>query len=461
MAENNNTNQLNTQGSSVLYMPFSPEAEQSVLGAILLDSSCLDRVTEFLPRPDYFYQVNNALIYEVMLDLFTTGRPVDFVTVLEQLKQNDSFDESTGKVYLMQLAQIVPSISNVESYAKIVRDKYDVRTLIMVAREILEDASQGAADASTLLDSAEQRIFDIRRGKNMQGLQPLNEVIIETFDRLDRLNSPDRDLYKGIPTGIRELDDTITGLNRSDLIILAARPGMGKTSFALNIARHAAVTAQKRVAFFSLEMAREQLASRLLSTESLVSGTKLRTGELNDGEWARLIEGGDILSKASIYLDDNSSITVPEMKAKIRRLKNVDLVIIDYLQLMNSAKRIDNRVQEISEITRNLKIMAKELNIPVIALSQLARGSEKRTEHRPVLSDLRDSGSIEQDADIVLFLYRENYYQNDADAPKEDEDMNSGECIVAKNRHGEIKTVPLHWQGEFMRFTSQELFRHE
>ena len=461
MAENNNTNQLNTQGSSVLYMPFSPEAEQSVLGAILLDSSCLDRVTEFLPRPDYFYQVNNALIYEVMLDLFTTGRPVDFVTVLEQLKQNDSFDESTGKVYLMQLAQIVPSISNVESYAKIVRDKYDVRTLILAAREILEDASQGAADASTLLDSAEQRIFDIRRGKNMQGLQPLNEVIIETFDRLDRLNSPDRDLYKGIPTGIRELDDTITGLNRSDLIILAARPGMGKTSFALNIARHAAVTAQKRVAFFSLEMAREQLASRLLSTESLVSGTKLRTGELNDGEWARLIEGGDILSKASIYLDDNSSITVPEMKAKIRRLKNVDLVIIDYLQLMNSAKRIDNRVQEISEITRNLKIMAKELNIPVIALSQLARGSEKRTEHRPVLSDLRDSGSIEQDADIVLFLYRENYYQNDADAPKEDEDMNSGECIVAKNRHGEIKTVPLHWQGEFMRFTSQELFQHE
>lgn len=460
MAENNNTNQLNTQGSSVLYMPFSPEAEQSVLGAILLDSSCLDRVTEFLPRPDYFYQVNNALIYEVMLDLFTTGRPVDFVTVLEQLKQNDSFDESTGKVYLMQLAQIVPSISNVESYAKIVRDKYDVRTLILAAREILEDASQGAADASTLLDSAEQRIFDIRRGKNMQGLQPLNEVIIETFDRLDRLNSPDRDLYKGIPTGIRELDDTITGLNRSDLIILAARPGMGKTSFALNIARHAAVTAQKRVAFFSLEMAREQLASRLLATESLVSGTKLRTGELNDGEWARLIEGGDILSKASIYLDDNSSITVPEMKAKIRRLKNVDLVIIDYLQLMNSAKRIDNRVQEISEITRNLKIMAKELNVPVIALSQLARASEKRTEHRPVLSDLRDSGSIEQDADIVLFLYREDYYQNE-NPPGEDSDRNSGECIVAKNRHGELKTVSLHWQGEFMRFTSQELFRHE
>ena len=451
---------LRPQAVPGMAMPFSPEAEQSVLGAILLDASCLDQVTEILPRPEYFYQVNNALIYEAMLELFALGRPVDFITVLERLKENENFDESSGKVYLMQLAQLVPAISNVDSYAKIVREKYDVRTLILAAREILEDATAGAADASTLLDSAEQRIFDIRRGKNMQGLQPLGEVIIDTFDRLDRLNSPDKDLYRGIPTGIGELDSTITGLNRSDLIILAARPGMGKTSFALNIARHAAVTVRKKVAFFSLEMGREQLASRLLSTEALVGGTKLRTGELEEGEWARLIEGGDILAKAPIYLDDNSSITVPEMKAKIRRLGGVDLVIIDYLQLMNSAKRIDNRVQEISEITRNLKIMAKELNVPVIALSQLARASEKRTEHRPVLSDLRDSGSIEQDADIVLFLYREDYYQNE-NPPGEDSDRNSGECIVAKNRHGELKTVSLHWQGEFMRFTSQELFRHE
>ena len=451
---------LRTQAVPGMAMPFSPEAEQSVLGAILLDASCLDQVTEILPRSEYFYQVNNALIYEAMLELFALGRPVDFITVLERLKENENFDESSGKVYLMQLAQLVPAISNVDSYAKIVREKYDVRTLILAAREILEDASAGAADASTLLDSAEQRIFDIRRGKNMQGLQPLGEVIIDTFDRLDRLNSPDKDLYRGIPTGIGELDSTITGLNRSDLIILAARPGMGKTSFALNIARHAAVTVRKKVAFFSLEMGREQLASRLLSTEALVGGTKLRTGELEEGEWARLIEGGDILAKAPIYLDDNSSITVPEMKAKIRRLGGVDLVIIDYLQLMNSAKRIDNRVQEISEITRNLKIMAKELNVPVIALSQLARASEKRTEHRPVLSDLRDSGSIEQDADIVLFLYREDYYQNE-NPPGEDSDRNSGECIVAKNRHGELKTVSLHWQGEFMRFTAQEVVRRE
>ena len=448
---------------SALNLPFSPEAEQSVLGAILLDSSCLDRVAELLPRPEYFYQVNNSLIYSVMLDMFTMGLPVDFVTVLEKLKEQKGFDEASGKTYLLQLAQLVPSISNVETYAKIVRDKYDIRALISTAREIVEEASDGTVDAAALLDSAEQRIFDIRRGKNMQGLQRLNEVIVETFDRLDKLNSPDSDQYKGIPTGIHELDETITGLNRTDFILLGARPGMGKTSFALNIARHAAVKAEKTVAVFSLEMGKEQLCSRLLSAEALVGGTKLRTGKLDENEWVRLIEAGDILSKTKIYLDDTPSITVPEIKAKLRRLKDVDLVIIDYLQLMSSANRKNegNRVQEISEITRGLKVMAKELNIPVLALSQLARDSEKRAgNHRPMLSDLRDSGSIEQDADIVLFLYREDYYSNEK-GPNEESDKNSGECIVAKNRHGETKTVPLHWQGEFMRFTAQEVVRSE
>ena len=440
-----------------LNLPFSPEAEQSVLGAVLLDSSCLDTVAELLPRPEYFYQSNNSMIYAAMLDMFTLGQPVDFVTVLEKLKEQDGFEQSGAKTYLLQLAQLVPSITNVETYARIVRDKYDVRTLILTARDIVE----GGADASTLLDSAEQRIFDIRRGKNMQGLQKLNEVIVQTFDRLDLLNSPDSENYRGVPTGIKELDDTITGLNRTDFILLGARPGMGKTSFALNIARHAAVKAGKTVAFFSLEMGKEQLCSRLLSTEALVSGTKLRTGKLENDEWVRLVEAGDILSHANIYLDDTPSITVPEMKAKLRRLRTVDLVIIDYLQLMTSASRRGdgNRVQEISEITRSLKIMAKELNIPVLTLSQLARDSEKRTNHRPVLSDLRDSGSIEQDADIVLFLYREDYYSAENE-PGQETDRNSGECIVAKNRHGEAKTVPLHWQGEFMRFTAQEVVHH-
>ncbi len=442
-----------------LSLPFSSEAEQSVLGAVLLDSSCLDRVTEILPRSEFFYQVSNRMIYEAMLMLFTAGKPVDFVTVLETLKENPDFEEGEGRVYLMQLAQFVPSIGNVESYARIVRDRYDVRQLMVTARGILDDSASNAADAATLLDAAEQRIFDIRRGKNMQGLQKLNEVIVDTFAQLDRLSSDDRDLYRGIPTGIGELDSTITGLNRSDLIILAARPGMGKTSFALNIARNVAVKQKKRVVFFSLEMGREQLASRLLSTEAMVGGVKLRTGELDDAEWSRLVEAGDILGKAEIYLDDNPSISVAEMKSKVRRLKNVDLIVIDYLQLMGSSA--ENRVQEISNITRNLKIMAKELNVPVITLSQLARASEKRTEHRPVLSDLRDSGSIEQDADIVLFLYREDYYSNENTAPSEDTNRNSAECIIAKNRHGETRTVPLHWQGEFMRFTSEEVFRHE
>ena len=445
---------------SALNLPFSPEAEQSVLGAILLDSSCMDRIAEILPRPEYFYQTNNSLIFSVMLEMFTVGQPVDFVTVLEKLKETKGFDEANGKTYLLQLAQLVPSISNVESYAYIVRDKYDIRTLITTARDIVEEASAGAADASTLLDSAEQRIFDIRRGKNMQGLQRIDEIIVQTFDRLDLLNSPDADLYKGVPTGIKELDDTITGLNRSDFILLGARPGMGKTSFALNIARHAAVKANKKVAFFSLEMSKEQLTSRLLSTEAMVGGTKLRTGKLAEDEWIRIIEAGDILSKTQIYMDDNPSITVPEMKAKLRRLKDVDLVIVDYLQLMSSSNRIDNRVQEISQITRNMKIMAKELNVPVLTLSQLARDSEKRTNHRPVLSDLRDSGSIEQDADIVMFLYREDYYQ-DSETPGENGDKNSGECIIAKNRHGETKPVPLHWQGEFIRFTAQYVVRSE
>ncbi|MCH3971608.1 MAG: replicative DNA helicase [Oscillospiraceae bacterium] len=443
--------------------PFDREAEQAVLGAVLLDASCLDTVMEILPSPDFFSQSSNADIYAAMLELSNAGKPVDFITLLDYMRREPGFEENDGKGYLLELAQIVPSISNVETYAKIVRDKYDLRQLMQAARSILEESAEGAQDVSVLLDSAEQKIFDIRRGQNMQGLQSIQQTLVSTFDHLDKIASPDGAQYRGIPTGIKMLDDTITGLNRTDLVLLAARPGMGKTSFALNITRHAAITCHKRIAFFSLEMTREQLASRLLSTEAQVSGVKLRTGNLEDDEWARLIEAGDVLSRSEIYFDDNSAITVPEMKAKLRRLRDVDLVVIDYLQLMSSGGRIDNRVQEISAITRNLKIMAKELDVPVLCLSQLSRESEKRTTHKPMLSDLRDSGSIEQDADIVLFLYREGYYANAGDGapPAPDEDQNSGECIIAKNRHGETRSVPLHWQGEFMRFTAPELVRQE
>ena len=453
---------FDTQAQPGMSMPFSLEAEQSVLGAVLLEPSCLSTVVDILPRAEYFYAVNNRMIYAAMMEMFALGQPVDFVTVLERLKEEKDFDEATGKVYLTQLAQLVPAISHVESYARIVRDKYELRTLMQAARGILSDASAGEQETSLLLDSAEKRIYDIRRGKSDEGLQPVREILLETFDRLDKLNSADRDKYKGLPTGIKELDNTITGLNRSDLIVLAARPGVGKPSLGLNIARHVAVTAKRRVAFFALEMGREQLASRLLASEALVEGTKLRSGDLTEAEWARLIEAGDILRRADLYFDDSPGLTVLEMKGKLRRLDHVDLVIVDYLQLMTGTKRTDNRVNEISEITRNLKVMAKELNVPVMALSQLRRPTERTKDHRPGLSELRDSGSIEQDADIVIFLHREAYNAtSEGGQVTEDMDQNAAEIIVAKNRHGETKPIPVHWQGEYMRYTSREVIRHE
>ena len=453
---------LSTQAQPGLNMPFNLDAEQSVLGAVLLDAECLSVVAEILPRAEYFYAVNNQLIYGAMLEMYTLGQPVDFVTVLEKLREAPDFDREAGRVYLVQLAQLVPSISNVEAYAQIVRDKYDVRALMQAVRGILDDASAGTEESSLLLDSAEQRIYEIRQGKRVQGLQPIREILLETFDRLDLLNSPDRDKYRGIPTGIGLLDSTITGLNRSDLIVLAARPGVGKTSFGLNIARHASVVSKRRVAFFSLEMSKEQLSSRLLSTEASVEGTKLRSGDLNEDEWTRIIEAGDILGKADLYFDDAPGITVPQMKAKVRRLKNVDLVIVDYLQLMSGGKKTDNRDNEISDITRNLKIMAKELDVPVIAMSQLRRPTERTKDHRPGLSELRDSGSIEQDADIVIFLHREAYNAASEGAQvTEDMDTTAAQIIVAKNRHGATIDIDVHWQAEYMRFTSREVVRRE
>lgn len=444
-------------GYDGLHMPYSPEAEQAVLGAIILESEVFDRVIDYIKSPDYFYVALHKVIFSAMNEMINYGQSIDFVTLLEKLKQNKAFDEATGKTYLMDLVNNCPSISNAEAYAEVIRDKYCTRRLISAAREIIDDATAGESDPNVLIDSAERKIFDIRQGNEKRGLERLNSVIMQTFDRLDALNSQTDDSLKPVSTGIGDLDRVITGLNRSDLILLAARPGMGKTSFALNIAKYASSTAKKTVAFFSLEMSKEQLASRLLSSEALIEGTKLRTGKLSEEEWSRLIPASDVLSKAELYLDDTPGITITEMKSKLRRMKKLDLVVIDYLQLMASGRRIDNRVQEISEITRNLKILAKELNVPVITLSQLSRASEQRTDHRPQLSDLRDSGSIEQDADIVLFLYRDGYYDKDGEnnaAPNVDQ--NSGECIVAKNRHGEARTVKLHWQGEFMRFTGTE-----
>ena len=333
---------------------------------------------------------------------------------------------------------------------------------IIADKELLEFLRSDEEERFSKMDALCDLLDKIRQGKQVEGLKPLREILLETYDRLDLLNSPDRDKYRGIPTGIGLLDSTITGLNRSDLIVLAARPGVGKTSFGLNIARHASVVSKRRVAFFSLEMSREQLASRLLSTEASVEGTKLRSGDLNDDEWTRIIEAGDILGRAELYFDDAPGITVPQMKAKVRRLKHVDLVIVDYLQLMSGGKKSDNRVNEISDITRNLKIMAKELDVPVIAMSQLRRPTERTKDHRPGLSELRDSGSIEQDADIVIFLHREAYNAaSEGGEVTEDMDTSAAQIIVAKNRHGATIDIDVHWQAEYMRFTSREVARYE
>ena len=427
-------------------MPYSQEAEQSVLGAILLDSSYLNLVLEILPNTEAFYEPNNKLIYGTMLEMFSSGKRIDYITVLDNIAI-DSAPKEEMKNYMLDIVQIVPSMSNVESYAKIIRDKYGLRSLISLARDIIQESTVNG-DSEKLLEFTEERLNDIRMGKSSEAIVSLKDVLVEEFEKLEKLNSENCDEILGLPTGYNDLDFAITGLNKSDLILLAARPGMGKTSFALNIAKY--VSEKSKTVIFSLEMSKEQLAARLLSMEGKIAGNKIRRGKLNDDEWSRLIKASDGYSKSNLYIDDTAGITVNEMKARVRRLGDVSLVIIDYLQLISSSRRVSNRVQEISEITRELKIMAKELNIPIICLSQLSRASEQRLDHRPMLSDLRDSGSIEQDADIVMMLYRERYYK-----PLDDRiDPNECECIIAKNRHGETKTIIFNWEPEYTKFTS-------
>ncbi len=434
-------------------LPFSLEAEQSVLGAALLDSGCVPDLVR-LVRPEYFYREQHRLIFEVISAKFTLGEPIDIVTVMETAVREEIFStpEET-KTYLAQLAQIVPSVHNLEAYTNILREKYHLRTLITTSRDIIEQAESPTAESDGLLDYAEQKIYDIRNGHNNDSLVPVSRVVLETFDHLQRLSGENRADYLGISTGYSDLDRTITGLNKSDLILVAARPGMGKTAFALNIAANVALRGKKTVAVFSLEMSREQLMNRLFAAEGGIDSRKLLTGELSTEDWGKVADLSPIFGASSLYMDDTAGITVAEMKAKLRRVRDLGLVVIDYLQLMSSSRRSENRVQEVSEITRSLKIMAKELNVPVITLSQLSRGPDSRSDHRPMLSDLRESGSIEQDADIVLFLYREAYYE------KEREDQSETECIVAKNRHGETGKIDLRWDGRYTRFFSVDRSR--
>ena len=443
-----------TQMNDGLGLPYSLEAEQSVLGAVLVDPDQINHIADIL-KAEYFYLPEHQAIFSVMLQKMMGNERIDFVTVLEALKANGFFSSEDGKAYLLKLANSVPFISNLPNYAKIVRDKYEARCLIKAAREITEQAMDPSVESEKLLDMAEERIYNIRERRQTGGLIPISEVLASNYEMFRKLTSDERDQYVGIPTGISDLDAVTSGLNRSDLIIVGARPGMGKTSFALNIARNVAMLQGKVVAFFNLEMSREQMVNRLLSSEARVSSQKLRTGNLTPDEWSRISVASSSMCNAPIYLDDTASITVPEMKARLRRLKNLGFVVIDYLQLMHSAKRTDNRVQEVSEITRSLKIMAKELNVPVMVCAQLSRGTEKQANHRPALADLRESGSIEQDADQVLFLYRPEYYNNaDQDPAAAAAAAAVAEVIVAKNRHGELRTVELAWAGEFTQFTS-------
>ena len=438
-------------------LPFSLEAEQSVLGAILIDPSSILLVADTL-KPFHFYLPQHKAIFEALTNMFELNNTIDFVTLLEWLKKNGVYDNAGGKAYLTQLAQSVPSSANIITYASIVKEKYTVRALILASRDIIDDATEGKTEPGLLLDSAERKIFDIRQDKDVAGLRHIADVIEnETFVRLSRLNNEEtRSDYIGIPCGISAVDKYTTGLNKSDLIIIGARPGMGKTSFCLNIARNVAVQSNKTVCFFSLEMTRDQLAQRMLSNEACIKSEKLRTGDLTSEEFVNLGIASENLSKAPIYFDETSGITVPEIKAKVRRMNGkCDLVVIDYLGLIRSSGTKENRVQEVSDITRNLKIMAKELNIPVICCAQLNRGTEGRgSSHIPALSDLRESGSIEQDADIVIFLHRESYYGSSDGQPV---DQNKAQCIIAKNRHGETATVDLHWDGQFTRFSSQDV----
>jgi replicative DNA helicase len=442
-------------------LPYSVEAEQAVLGSIIIDPACFNDIAVNM-KSDFFYIPQHKEIYKTLAAMYELSQTVDFVSLLEKLKKNGVYDDAGGKAYLTQLVQTVPTSANVLTYAAIVRDRYYARALMTAAQSIIKDINEDSEDADKLISAAEQKIYDIRQGREVSGLTHIKSVIEnETYDRLNKMSNPEtRSDYIGIPTGLGELDRMITGLNKSDLLILGARPGMGKTAFALNIARNVAVDQKKTVCFFSLEMSRDQLAQRLLSSEAGIPSAKLRTGELDPDEWTRLAQAGDVLSRAHIYLDETSGITVQEMKAKLLRMKKVDLVVVDYLGLMKSAKRTENRVQEVSEITRNLKIMAKDLKIPLLVCAQLSRGTEsKGGSHKPALSDLRESGSIEQDADIVMFLYREKYYDNEKKDDEDKGDPNKAECIVAKNRHGEIGSVDLYWNGQFTRFTSLDSYR--
>ena len=438
-------------------LPHSVEAEHAVLGSMLIDPRCVPEVIDKV-RPDDFYLRQNKEIYETIYTMFNYSLTIDPVTVLENMKKNGYYEENQSRGYILQLMDTTPTAANVGEYIEILKDKTLLRRVAEAAGDLSVMIQEGTATGQDILEAAEQRIYAIRQGRAARGLTPISQVIIDVYDRLEELAANDQEI-SGLSTGLRDLDRAISGLNKSDLVLLAARPGMGKTSMALNILLDAGKKSGKKVAFFSLEMSREQLALRLISSECFVDNKKLITGKLTDQDWENVAAAADSLNRSTILIDDDSNVTVADILAKCRRVEDLGLIVIDYLQLMqssgNKSRGGENRQQIVSDISRSLKIMAKDLNVPVLCLSQLSRANESRPDKRPMLSDLRESGAIEQDADIVLFLYREGYYKPDTENP------NLAECIIAKNRHGETGKVELQWAPEFTTFTDMEWRREE
>ncbi len=432
--------------------PHDLEAEQAVIGSMLTDKEAVISAIEILSDSD-FYREDNKLIYSAMMNLYGKGEPIDIITLKTELASMGKLEAIGGLEYLAELPEKVPTTANVDKYIKIVEEKSTLRTLIRTANELLTLGYDPTQEVEELMDNAEKKIFSVMQSRNEKSYSSMKDILVDTFIELEELYNRKQHVT-GVPTGFIDLDYKTAGLHGSELILVAARPAMGKSAFALNIATNAAVRANTPVAIFSLEMSKEQMANRILCSEALVDSNKVRTGKVEDDDWSKLAQASGILSEAQIFIDDTPGISIMEIRTKCRKMKlekNIGLVVIDYLQLVQaSSKRSGSREQEIAEISRSLKILAKEINVPVIALSQLSRAPEQRPDHRPMLSDLRESGSIEQDADIVMFLYRDDYYNQDS------EKKNVAEVILAKHRAGSTGTVELAWLGSFTKFANLE-----
>jgi len=431
--------------------PHDEEAEQAVIGSMLTDKDAVVAAIEALKKED-FYRGDNATIYEAIMNVYAKGEPIDIITVKEELVSMDKLDSVGGLEYLASLPEKVPTTANVEKYVKIVEDKSLLRSLIKTANELIDLGYGQQEEVTSIMDDAEKKIFNIMQRKSQKGYESIRDILVDSFENLQELYNNKKHVT-GVASGFVDLDNKTAGFHKSELILIAARPAMGKTAFALNIATNAAVNYDTAVAVFSLEMSKEQCANRILCSQAMVDSSKVSRGDIDDDEWDKLATAsGELSESAGIYIDDTPGITVAEIRAKCRKMKmekNIGLIVIDYLQLITGSGRTNSREQEIAEISRSLKILAKEIDVPVIALSQLSRAPEQRNDHRPMLQDLRESGSIEQDADLVMFIYRDEYYNPQSEKP------NIAEIIVGKNRSGPVGTVDLLWMPQFTKFANK------